>query len=610
VAKLADVLIEQKVLSAEQVRQCQALKAQHNLSLGAAAVWQGLMSERQLVELMGRPLAEPIDDFVPEAISPALAGLIGAETAQQLSCVPVYDSGEELRVAFANEVDELQLEKLSAAAGRKIQPFLTSPEVLAAAYQLLYGQKPASGEAPVEEASDEGIEGIDLAGVETAEAAAEGGAAEEGGSEEVPDIGDFKEIMTGALDEVRIIQEGKEKASNAYGIEIEANSPPIIKLVNGMLIRSLNLHASDIHVEPQEGDLRVRIRVDGEMHTLMKLPKEVATKITSRIKIMADLNITEKRLPQDGRFKVQLGASSLVEFRVNCLPSCFGEKIAMRVLGGNKLKGDVAGLGFCARDLDAVITTLKCPWGMILVTGPTGSGKTTTLYTMLKSLNSPARHILTAEDPIEYNLPGVNQTPINPAVGFTFDKALRAFLRQDPDVILVGEIRDGETAEIAAKSAMTGHLVLSTLHTNDAASTVTRLQDMGVAPFLLGASLKLVIAQRLVRLLCPACKVPTRLADADKVGLQPEELALLGQLYRARGCQECNNMGYKGRRPVFEVMPIFSGKMKAAVVAGGGAIIETIAKEEGMRSIRRAALELAAQGATSFQEALKAGVLA
>ncbi|MBI5241921.1 MAG: Flp pilus assembly complex ATPase component TadA [Elusimicrobia bacterium] len=613
-AKLEQVLVEEKVLTAEQVQQCRDLKAQHSLPLGMVAVWQGMISERQLLDLVGRPLAEPIEDFVPEGIPASLTQLIAAETAQKLSCVPVYDSGQELRVAFANEVDELQIEKLAELTGRKILPFLTTPETLAAAYALLYGAQGGAVPGGQESSTPEGdgemaAEGIDLAGGEKPEGeGGEAAAAQDDG--EVPDIEDFKELMTGALDEVRVVQEQKESSSNAYGIEIEANSPPIIKLVNGMLIKALNLRASDIHIEPQETGLRVRVRVDGEMHILMKLPKEVSCKIVSRVKLMAELNITEKRNPQDGRFKVQLGGGGMVEFRVNCLPSAFGEKIVMRVLGGNKLKGDVAGLGFSSRDLDCVLAMLKCPWGLALVTGPTGSGKTTTLYTMLKSLNTPNRNILTAEDPIEYNLAGITQTPINAAVGFTFEKALRAFLRQDPDVILVGEVRDKETAEICAKAAMTGHLVLSTLHTNDAASTVMRLKDIGVDPFLLGASLKLVIAQRLVRLLCPACKVPTKLADADKVGLKPEELALLTQVFRGRGCPECNNIGYKGRRPVFEVMPITTAKMKAAVMEGGTAIIETMAKEEGMQSIRHCAMTLAGQGVTSFQEALKVGVVA
>ena len=609
-AKLEQVLVEEKVLTAEQVQQCRDLKAQHNLPLGMVAVWQGMLSERQLLDLVGRPLAEPIEDFVPEGIPPSLAALISAETAQKLSCVPVYDSGQELRVAFANEVDELQIEKLAETTGRKILPFLTTPETLAAAYQLLYGASVPSGEGEQPPSGDGGpmaAEGIDLAGGEKPEEG-EADAADQGDSE-VPDIGDFRELMTGALDEVRVVQESKESSGNAYGIEIEANSPPVIKLVNGLLIKALNLRASDIHIEPQEHELRVRVRVDGEMHVLMKLPKDVSCKIVSRVKLMAELNITEKRLPQDGRFKVQLGGGGVVEFRVNCLPSAFGEKIVMRVLGGNKLKGDVPSLGFSSRDLECVLAALKCPWGLTLVTGPTGSGKTTTLYTMLKSLNTPNRNILTAEDPIEYNLAGITQTPINAAVGFTFEKALRAFLRQDPDVILVGEVRDKETAEICAKAAMTGHLVLSTLHTNDAPSTVMRLKDIGVDPFLLGASLKLVIAQRLVRLLCPACKVPTKLSDADKIGLKPEELALLTQVYRGRGCPECNNIGYKGRRPVFEVMPITTAKMKAAVMEGGTAIIETMAREEGMTGIRHCAMTLAGQGVTSFQEALKVGVV-
>ena len=614
-ARLAEVLVVNGLLDAGQVEHCRGLSAKSGRPLGASAIAAGFATGRQVLEVLALPLNEPIEDFVPEGLEPGLAGLLPGELALQLKCLPVHDDGTVLSVAFANEVDDLELERLASQTGRQIEAFLTDPAVLEAGHGLLYGgagadlaeagPEAAPAEAPAD-AEDSSLESLDLSGPAGAQ---EEETAEGGGEATMPELGDFKGVMSEALGEFQVVAETDEKNS-AYGIEIEANSPPVVKLVNGILIKAMSLRASDIHIEPQERELRVRVRVDGDMHAMMRLPKAVAHKISSRIKIMSSMNITERRQPLDGRFKVTVGPGATVEFRVSSLPSVHGEKIVIRVLGGSKLKGDVTGLGFNDRDLRCVEEALHSSCGMVLVTGPTGSGKTTSLYTMLKSLNTPDRNVVTAEDPVEYNLPGLTQVPMNPVAGLTFEKALRAFLRQDPDVILVGEIRDFETAEIAAKAAMTGHMVLSTLHTNDAPSTILRLRHMGVAPFLLVSSLRMVIAQRLVRLLCPSCRVEHKPGEDEILGLKPDEVARLGTLYKCRGCEECHGGGVRGRRPVYEVLPIQSNKMKAALLEPQAAAIEALGREEGMKSLRENALDLAAQGVISLAEALRVGAAA
>lgn len=612
-SRLAEVLVSQGLLSIEQVDSCRATGG----ALGPVAINSGFTTGRQILELLGLP--EAIEDFIPEGLNQDLARLLPGELAFQLKCLPVFDNGTVLSVAFANEVDDLELERLAGQTGRQIEAFLTDPLLLDTAYPLLYGgaqeatqqelaEVPAeSAQAPAEVEADDGLDSMDLAGApplnetETED--------ESGGEAPMPEMGDLKGAMTEAIGEVQIVEDTSAKNS-AYGIAIDANSAPVVKLVNGILLKALNVRASDIHIEPQERELRVRVRIDGDMHLLMRLPKVVSGGISSRIKIMSNMDITERRMPLDGRFKVAIGAGAVVEFRVSSLPSAYGEKIVIRVLGGGKLKGDAAGLGFSERDLGIVQEAIRSSCGLVLVTGPTGSGKTTTLYTMLKELNTPDRNVVTAEDPIEYNLPGLTQVPVCPAAGFTFEKALRAFLRQDPDVILVGEIRDLDTAEIAAKAAMTGHMVLSTLHTNDAPSTVLRLRHMGVAPFLLASSLRLIIAQRLARVMCPSCRVEVPPSEAEALGMKPEDAQRLGVTYRGRGCDECHGSGNRGRRPIFEVLPVQTTKMKQLMLNPDAAAVEALGREEGMKSLRENAMDLAAQGIISVQEALRVGVAA
>ncbi|MFA6004568.1 MAG: ATPase, T2SS/T4P/T4SS family [Elusimicrobiota bacterium] len=400
-------------------------------------------------------------------------------------------------------------------------------------------------------------------------------------------------------------EDKKKEEEEMTGLEQLAHDSPIINRVNRILMRAVEMRASDIHIEPGEGRVMVRVRVDGALKQLCTMPSHIHPRLTARIKIMSNLSITERRLPQDGQFHAQIKGSK-IEFRVSTLPCTRGEKIVMRVLGQSKLKGDLYSLGMSPRDLTCIERSLRSPHGLILVTGPTGSGKTTTLYTMISVLNEPDVNIMTAEDPVEYELADISQVKIRPTIGLTFESTLRAFLRQDPDIMLIGEIRDLETAEIAVKASITGHLVLSTLHTNSAAASILRLTHMGVAPYLVAASVRLVIAQRLVRLLCPSCKAEVAISDDDKRFLTEAEAAQLQTVYRSAGCPACHQTGFIGRKPVFEVMPVESSAIRELIVSDYNAdMLQELVQKEGLTTLRQAALQTVASGDTSIAEALK-----
>ncbi len=423
--------------------------------------------------------------------------------------------------------------------------------------------------------------------------------------EEVPEIEETLAENDSELEVLDSAAEKKEEGVETIGLENLAKDSPLIQRVNRILAAAVDMRASDIHIEPQETRVTVRVRVDGVLKQLTTLPISIHPRLTARIKIMSNLVITERRLPQDGQFRVQMRGQK-IEFRVSTLPCLKGEKIVMRVLGQSKLNSDLDQLALNPRERHAVEAALKSPNGLVLVTGPTGSGKTTTLYTMINVLNKPDVNIMTAEDPVEYEVPNVNQVKIRPAVGLTFESTLRAFLRQDPDVMLVGEIRDLETAEIAIKASITGHLVFSTLHTNSAPATITRLTHMGVAPYLVAASVKMVIAQRLVRKLCNHCKAAAALTDEDRSFLTEKETGRLGQIYRPVGCHHCHHTGYSGRKPVFEVMPIESSEMRNMITTKTDVDeLNRLAIREGMVSLREAALAAVEEGTTSIGEALK-----
>ncbi|TBR24758.1 response regulator [bacterium] len=405
-------------------------------------------------------------------------------------------------------------------------------------------------------------------------------------------------------EELLIEEAKKEREEDIAGLDVLTNDSPLVNRINRIFIRAVDMGASDIHIEPEEKAIVVRLRVNGSLKPLCRLPAALGPQVAARVKIMSNLVITERRRPQDGQVRATIRGQK-VEFRVSTVPAVHGEKIVLRILGGAKLKPGVADLGLNERDLLVVERALQSPHGLILVTGPTGSGKTTTLYTMIRVLNKPDTNIMTAEDPVEYELAGITQVAVKPHLGLTFEAVLRSFLRQDPDIMLVGEIRDLETAEIAVKAAITGHLVLSTLHTNSAPAAITRMAHMGVAPFLLSDSVKMIIAQRLVRTLCKKCKKEAPLPEDVKRMLTEPELAALPRVWEAPGCAACGQNGYTGRMPIFEVMEVHTPEIRQRILAAHGADeIAAQAVREGMTPLRGAALAAVGRGETSVAEAL------
>jgi len=404
-----------------------------------------------------------------------------------------------------------------------------------------------------------------------------------------------------------VSDDSMSSAINVEELEKQTELAPVVRLVNLILVDAIKRSASDIHIEPYEKEFRVRYRVDGVLYEIMKPPMRLRNAIISRIKIMSELDIAERRLPQDGRIKLVLGKSKEVDFRVSVLPCLFGEKVVLRLLDKSNLQLDMTKLGFDPGPLKLFKDAVHSPWGMVLVTGPTGSGKTTTLYSAMSELNKVTENLSTAEDPVEFNLAGINQCQMNDTVGLNFAAALRSFLRQDPDIIMVGEIRDFETAEIAIKAALTGHLVLSTLHTNDAPGTVNRLLNMGVEPFLVTSSLNLILAQRLLRAVCSDCKEADPDSDADQLmgfGMSEEDAAT-AEVMKGTGCHNCNETGFRGRRAVYEVMPMYD-ELKEAVLQGYSAMeLKREAVRLGMVTLRMAALIKLRTGQTSVSEVLR-----
>ena len=419
----------------------------------------------------------------------------------------------------------------------------------------------------------------------------------------LPPMKELEAKLKNAVQEVQP-EQAEDPNESLDKLEIKELDPPVLRIIKGLLIKALRMGASDLHVETMEHELRVRFRVDGCLKEVLRLPAEMKAAIASCLKIMSNMDIAERRIPQDGGIKFALGEGQCIDFRVSSLPNIYGEKMVLRVLGNSELRGSVDDLGFEGRALERVREAVANPYGMILVTGPTGSGKTTTLYTILNQLNDPDTNIVTAEDPVEYRLPGITQVNVRHASGLTFDAAMRSFLRQDPDTILVGEMRDYETAAIAVKAALTGHLVLSTLHTNDAPSTIVRLVDMGIEPYLVASAVKLVVAQRLVRKICDNCRVDVDLSALEKSDLPESTLASVEYLAKGTGCDVCNGIGYKGRQPVFEVLSVKSAEMKRAITEGGTEVqVAQIAKREGMMSLADSAIDMVNRGITSLEEA-------
>jgi len=538
-----------------------------------------------------------VDLKMYQHIDPAIIKLVPLELVKKHMVLPLRRVGATVTVAMLDPTNMLALDDLKFRTNYTIEPVIAAESALIEAVKKYYGAGVAGGAAQaaaaILQAKDytipEGSAADELADLGQADAGP------------MVDVEDFDKTVGDVLDSVEVAESDQDQGMIG---EVEA---PIIKLVNGILVNAMKVGASDVHVEPYETVFRIRYRIDGDLQTVMNLPLKVKNSLISRIKIMAKLDIAERRLPQDGRIKLKLGPKRDIDFRVSVLPTLFGEKGVLRLLDKANIQVDKDKLGFDKRQEADINAALAMPYGMILVTGPTGSGKTVTLYSCLQALNTPDVNISTAEDPVEFNFVGINQVLVQPDIGLTFATCLKSFLRQDPDIILIGEIRDFETAEIAIKAAMTGHLVLASVHTNDAPSTINRLLNMGIEPFLVASSVILVIAQRLCRRICKDCKVPDptvtreilKVAGASKAN--EEEFEKMTPM-KGKGCATCSNKGYKGRLALYQIMPI-TEDIRLAILRGASTDeLRKMTIDQGVKTIRTSGITKVCQGITTLKE--------
>jgi type IV pilus assembly protein PilB len=545
---LGALLVEEGIVTQKALDRGLEVHNETGLPLARVLLEEHLVDERDLVRVLARSIGLEFVDLRETPVDPAAASLIPEALATRYAAVPIGFDDERLIVAMADPANVLAIDDIRAITGREVVAKVATRGDVADAIQR-------------------------LASLDTS-------------------VSDLAELAA----------EDSVEAQDLAALEAVADEAPVVKLVNMLITRASADRASDIHIEPTERDLRVRFRIDGVLHEIMRTPRSITNAVVSRLKIMADIDIAERRRPQDGRINLRVGGRQL-DLRVSTLPTIYGEKVVMRLLDTSTALLELEDLGFSPHTLEGYRASYTKPYGTILVVGPTGSGKSTTLYATLNVLNKPETNIITVEDPVEYRLPGVNQVQVNRKAGLTFASGLRSFLRQDPDVMLVGEIRDGETASIAIESALTGHLVLSTLHTNDAPSSVSRLIEMGVEPFLVGSALDAVLAQRLARRLCEHCKEeyePTEAALEQAGFEEPPE-----RLYRAVGCKFCSNTGYRGRVAIHELMTVTEEIERLAVERVSTDVLKRAAVESGMRTLRQDGMEKVTGGITSLEEILR-----
>src|SRR6478735_5142096 len=558
-SRLGELLVRENLISLSQLQKAQEEQRKTGARLGYSLTKLGILDETELTNFLSKQYGVPSINLADFEISPDVLQLVPAELAKRHQLLPVNRAGATLIVAMSDPSNIYAIDDLKFRTGLNIEVVVASEVAIDEAITRYYEKQVSY---------DDVLGDIDADAVE----------------------------LGGDDDDVNVLD--LEKASG---------EAPVIKLCNVILLNAIKKRASDIHIEPYEKAFRVRYRIDGVLYEEQPpLPLKLKAAVTSRIKIMAQLDISERRLPQDGRIKLKLGKDKEMDFRVSVLPTLFGEKIVLRLLDKSNLQLDMTKLGFEEKQLADFMKAIHLPFGMVLVTGPTGSGKTTSLYSALQELNKTTRNISTAEDPVEYNLMGINQVQMHEDVGLNFATALRAFLRQDPNIIMVGEIRDFETAEIAVKAALTGHLVLSTLHTNDAPSTVSRLLNMGVEPFLVTASVNLILAQRLARKICTECKQPieTNVKALVDLGIKADEADSV-KVFRGRGCKVCNNTGYKGRIGLYEVMEITEELRELILVGASGLELRRKAVDEGMLTLRQSGLRKVKDGVTTLDEVVR-----
>ncbi|MBL8718438.1 MAG: type IV-A pilus assembly ATPase PilB [Myxococcales bacterium] len=557
--RLGELLVRENLISLQQLRQAQDEQKRSGVALGAALAKLGFTSETEITQFLSQQYRVPAVNLEDFEIDADVIKLIPKEVCEKHKIIPISRAGSQVVVAMADPTNLHAIDDIKFLTGFAVEPVVAGEGAIAAAIERYY----------------------------------------------TPTGPSYDDVMAG-FDENEIQVSDFEEEINVNELERQSEDAPVVRLVNMILLNAIKKGASDIHIEPYEKKFRVRYRVDGVLQEEMAPPLKLKNAIASRVKIMSSLDISERRLPQDGRIKLKLGGGREMDFRVSVLPTLWGEKIVLRLLDKSNLQLDMTKLGFDEAPLRDFKWAINQPWGMVLVTGPTGSGKTTTLYSGLSELNKPAHNISTAEDPVEFNLMGINQVQMHDEIGLNFAAALRSFLRQDPDIIMVGEIRDFETAEIAVKAALTGHMVLSTLHTNDAPATISRLLNMGVEPFLITASVNLVLAQRLARKVCKDCTAPFTYDEKILRELGLTE-AQLGQCKCAKGtgCKTCNGTGYKGRVALYEVMR-FTDPLKELVLQGSSAAeLKAGAIKQGMISLRMAGILKVMNGTTTPEEVLR-----
>jgi len=603
--RLGSMLVSSGIITDDQLKRALSAQKTEGGRLGSILVKLGFVQEDKLMTFLSKQYGVPYVDLSKFEINPAVIKHIPAEVAQKYRIMPINRAGSTITIAMVDPSNIFAIDDIKFMTGYNVEAVVATEGAIVEAIKKYYGgarslvAAKSGGVAPAVSAGEKKLS-LDVKDYDLEESSQEESFVDDIDTGGVVDIDDFDNLVHGAVEDLEVVEEEK---LDTLSSDVEA---PIIKLVNGILLRAAKMGVSDIHIEPYEKKFRVRYRLDGLLTTVMGLPMKIKNAVISRVKIMSQLDIAERRLPQDGRIKLKMGKSKTMDYRVSVLPTLFGEKCVLRLLDKSNLQLDMTKLGFDPDQLKDFKDSLDKPFGMVLVTGPTGSGKTTTLYSALSELNKDDVNLMTAEDPVEFNLMGINQVQMKDEIGLNFAAALRSFLRQDPDIIMVGEIRDYETAEIGVKAALTGHLVLSTLHTNDAPSTINRLLNMGVEPFLVSSSVICIMAQRLVRKTCQNCKKTEKLPQQTFIdaGFTPEEADSVVS-YKGSGCEICNRTGYKGRVALYEVLPV-KDEIKELILQGASVMdIKKLAVSLGMKTLRRSGLLKVKSGLTSLEEVVE-----
>jgi type IV pilus assembly protein PilB len=580
--KLGQILLKEGLITQHQMDEAVKIMERTHNRLGRIFVKLGYIEEKSIVECLSRQYNYPVIDIAEHSIPEKVIKQIPYEIAKKHFALPIDFKDNTLIVAMADPTDSIAIEDIQFKTNLSIKATLTTEKGIIEGFKKYY------------QIDDKEFKNFLASSIELEE--------EEIKVEEIEDYG---KLLSDAVDEFGIkYDDDQAEQQELYS----AGDTPIVKLVQSIITKAIKIGASDVHIEPFEKVYYVRYRLDGELYRAMSLPPSIKEAITSRIKILSNMNIAERRVPQDGRIKLRLGKTRAIDIRVNTLPTIFGEGIVLRILDKSNLQVDLKKLGFTTEGREHFETAISKPYGMALVTGPTGSGKTTTLYSAINKLNTTNKKIITAEDPIEYNFTGINQLQVKEEVGLTFASALRAFLRQDPDIIMVGEMRDLETAEIGIKAALTGHFVLSTVHTNDCPSTVGRLLDIGVKPYLISSALTIVVAQRLLRCICEKCKVPLKNPNPQTlrdVGVDPNQLDGV-ELFQGKGCDNCSGTGFKGRVAVYEMLVIDDDIRKVITDPNFSEVmLREVALKKNMLTLRQEALRKVLEGTTTIEEVLQ-----